>query len=131
MTHLIARISNRALLGLSLCRNEQFLHAVMRFAETLCVIAPFLQPSVSTSVSIYLCIYCFFDADFEVSLHMSLGLYTSYFRTFEYTWRQKSCSDTHNPLSRSIHDRSPKLEREACKYSLLTWLSTLMILDIV
>jgi hypothetical protein len=43
MTHLIARISNRVLFGLGLCRNEQFLHAVVRFAETLCVMAPFVQ----------------------------------------------------------------------------------------
>ena len=47
MTHLIARISNRVLLGLGLCRNEQFLHAVVRFAETLGVIAPLLQWSPS------------------------------------------------------------------------------------
>lgn len=43
MPHLIARISNRVLLGLGLSRNEQFLHAVVRFSETLCVMAPFLQ----------------------------------------------------------------------------------------
>lgn len=43
MTHMVARISNRVLLGLGLCRNKQFLHDVVRFAETLGVMAPFLQ----------------------------------------------------------------------------------------
>lgn len=47
MPHLIARISNRVILGLDLCRNEQFLHAVVRFAETVCVMAPFIQWSPS------------------------------------------------------------------------------------
>ncbi|KAK7063842.1 Ent-kaurene oxidase [Favolaschia claudopus] len=35
MVHLVARISNRAMLGTSLCRNETFLHQVIQFAETL------------------------------------------------------------------------------------------------
>ncbi|KAF7347450.1 Ent-kaurene oxidase [Mycena venus] len=35
MTHLIARISNRAMLGTTLCRNKTFLHDVIRFAETV------------------------------------------------------------------------------------------------
>lgn len=43
MTHLIARISNRVIFGEELCRNEKFLHAVVRFSETVPVIAPFLQ----------------------------------------------------------------------------------------
>lgn len=43
MTHLIAQISNRVFFGLSLCRNEQYLHAVVRFAETICIMAPFIQ----------------------------------------------------------------------------------------
>lgn len=43
MTHLIARISNRVVFGLGLCRNEQFLHAVVRFAETVPLMAPFIK----------------------------------------------------------------------------------------
>jgi len=43
MTHLIARISNRVIFGLELCRNEDFLHAVVRFAETTPLISPFIQ----------------------------------------------------------------------------------------
>ncbi|KAF8204329.1 cytochrome P450 [Mycena galopus ATCC 62051] len=42
MTHLIARISNRAILGSTLCRQEQFLHDVIRFAETLVLYAQLL-----------------------------------------------------------------------------------------
>ena len=47
MTHLVARISNRVILGEGLCRNKQFIHDVVRFAETLGVMAPFLQWSPS------------------------------------------------------------------------------------
>ncbi|KAJ6520276.1 cytochrome P450 [Mycena sanguinolenta] len=43
MTHLIARISNRAMLGTSICRQEQYLHDVIRFAETLTLYAQLLQ----------------------------------------------------------------------------------------
>ncbi|KAJ7837356.1 hypothetical protein B0H14DRAFT_1100133 [Mycena olivaceomarginata] len=43
MTHLIARISNRAMLGTSLCRNETFLHDIVRFAETLVLYAQVLR----------------------------------------------------------------------------------------
>lgn len=43
MTHFIARISNRVIFGEELCRNEMFLHAVVRFSETVPVMAPFIQ----------------------------------------------------------------------------------------
>ncbi|KAJ7361121.1 cytochrome P450 [Mycena albidolilacea] len=43
MTHLIARISNRAMLGTSLCRNETFLHDIVRFAETVVLYAQVLR----------------------------------------------------------------------------------------
>ncbi|KAF7337635.1 Ent-kaurene oxidase [Mycena sanguinolenta] len=42
MTHLVARISNRAMLGTSVCRQEQFLHDIIRFAETLTLYAQLL-----------------------------------------------------------------------------------------
>jgi len=47
MTRLIARISNRVLFGLGLCRNEQYLLSVVRFAETVCIMAPLIQWSPS------------------------------------------------------------------------------------
>jgi len=43
MTHLVARISNRVIFGKELCRNEKFLKAIVRFAETTPLIAPFVQ----------------------------------------------------------------------------------------
>ncbi|KAF9012312.1 cytochrome P450 [Cyathus striatus] len=43
MTHLIARISNRVIFGRKMCRNEGFLHAVVRFAETTPLMAPFIH----------------------------------------------------------------------------------------
>ncbi|KDR75911.1 hypothetical protein GALMADRAFT_68551 [Galerina marginata CBS 339.88] len=43
MTHLIARISNRVIFGKELCRNEKFVHAIVRFAETTPLMAPFIQ----------------------------------------------------------------------------------------
>ncbi|RDB16772.1 Ent-kaurene oxidase [Hypsizygus marmoreus] len=43
MTHLIARISNRVIFGIELCRNPHFLHAIVRFAETITLIAPFIR----------------------------------------------------------------------------------------
>jgi len=43
MTHLIARISNRVIYGEELCRDENFLKAVVRFAETTPLMAPFIQ----------------------------------------------------------------------------------------
>ncbi|KAF7337643.1 Ent-kaurene oxidase [Mycena sanguinolenta] len=43
MTHLVARISNRAMLGTSVCRQEQFLHDVVRFAETITLYAQLLK----------------------------------------------------------------------------------------
>lgn len=43
MTHLIARISNRVIFGEALCRNKEFIHAVVHFSETVPVMAPFLQ----------------------------------------------------------------------------------------
>ncbi|KAF9452383.1 cytochrome P450 [Macrolepiota fuliginosa MF-IS2] len=43
MTQLIARISNRVVFGLGLCRNDDFLHAIVRFAETLPMMAPFIK----------------------------------------------------------------------------------------
>ena len=42
MTHLIARISNRVIVGKELCRNEGFIHAAATFAESL-LTAPFIQ----------------------------------------------------------------------------------------
>ncbi|KAF7337628.1 Ent-kaurene oxidase [Mycena sanguinolenta] len=42
MTHLVARISNRAMLGPSICRQEQYLHDIIRFAETLPIYAQLL-----------------------------------------------------------------------------------------
>lgn len=42
MTHLIARISNRVVFGTELCRNKQFLHEIVHFAETTPLIAPFI-----------------------------------------------------------------------------------------
>ncbi|KAF8204330.1 cytochrome P450 [Mycena galopus ATCC 62051] len=42
MTHLVARISNRVMLGTLLCRNEQFLDDLIRFAETLPLYAQLL-----------------------------------------------------------------------------------------
>ncbi|KAF8070155.1 cytochrome P450 [Lyophyllum atratum] len=43
MTHLIARISNRVIFGTDLCRDEIFLHAIVRFSETAPLIAPFVR----------------------------------------------------------------------------------------
>ncbi|KAH9485405.1 Cytochrome P450 monooxygenase 151 [Psilocybe cubensis] len=43
MTHLIARISNRVIFGKDLCRNQEFLRATVRFAETTPLMAPFIQ----------------------------------------------------------------------------------------
>jgi len=43
MTHLIARISNRVIFGKELCRNEKFIHSVVRFSETIPLMAPFIQ----------------------------------------------------------------------------------------
>lgn len=43
MTHLIARVSNRVVFGLGLCRDEGFLRAIVRFAETLPLMAPFIR----------------------------------------------------------------------------------------
>lgn len=43
MTHLIARISNRVIFGEELCRDENFLKGVVRFAETTPLMAPFIQ----------------------------------------------------------------------------------------
>ena len=40
MNHLIARVSNRVVFGTELCRNNDFLHAIVQFAETVTVIAP-------------------------------------------------------------------------------------------
>jgi hypothetical protein len=47
MTHLIARISNRVIVGTGLCRNERFLHAVVRFAEATPLTAAFISWSPS------------------------------------------------------------------------------------
>lgn len=43
MTHMIGRISNRAVMGTEICRNEQFVHAVVSFAETLTVYSQLLN----------------------------------------------------------------------------------------
>lgn len=43
MTYLIARISNRVVFGLGLCRDKGFLRAVVRFAETVPLMAPFIK----------------------------------------------------------------------------------------
>ncbi|KAJ7356763.1 cytochrome P450 [Mycena albidolilacea] len=42
MTHLVARITNRPILGTSLCRNKPFLQDVIQFTETLVVYAQLL-----------------------------------------------------------------------------------------
>ena len=63
MTHLIARISNRVFFGPGLCRNEQYLHVVVRFAETLGVMARFIQWSPSFLrpwVSLTICCWGFY-----------------------------------------------------------------------
>jgi len=43
MIHMVSRISNRAMVGTELCRNEAFLHAIVNFAETLVVYAVILN----------------------------------------------------------------------------------------
>ncbi|KAF8888638.1 cytochrome P450 [Infundibulicybe gibba] len=43
MAHAVARISNRVIFGVELCRNEGFIHAIVRFAETIPVMAPPLR----------------------------------------------------------------------------------------
>jgi hypothetical protein len=43
MTHLIARISNRAMVGLPLCRNTGYLNAMVHFAECLVPYAEILR----------------------------------------------------------------------------------------
>lgn len=43
MIHLIARISNRVVFGVDLCRDEAFLRAIVRFAETVPMMAPFIK----------------------------------------------------------------------------------------
>jgi cytochrome P450 len=35
MTGMVARISNRAILGTDLCRNKEYIHSIVHFAETL------------------------------------------------------------------------------------------------
>ena len=40
MTHLVARISNRAMVGLPLCRNRRYIHAIVHFAE---LVFPYAQ----------------------------------------------------------------------------------------
>ena len=42
MTNLVARISNRAIVGLPLCRNAGYTHAMVHFAELLVVYAQLL-----------------------------------------------------------------------------------------
>ncbi|KAF9501445.1 cytochrome P450 [Pleurotus eryngii] len=43
MTHMIGRISNRAVMGTEICRNEHFVHAIVSFAETLTVYSQLLN----------------------------------------------------------------------------------------
>ncbi|KAJ8514665.1 hypothetical protein ONZ45_g7831 [Pleurotus djamor] len=43
ITHVIGRINNRAILGVELCRNKEFIHAVVNFAETLNIYARLLS----------------------------------------------------------------------------------------
>jgi len=43
MTHMVSRVSNRAVVGTELCRNNSFLHAIVNFAETLVVYAIILN----------------------------------------------------------------------------------------
>ena len=43
MTHIVARISNRAMVGLPLCRDPEYLHAIVHFAELLVPIAQLLH----------------------------------------------------------------------------------------
>jgi len=61
MTHLIARISNRVVFGTELCRNKNFLHAVVQFAETVTIIAPFVHwspPLLRRSLAPWNCEVC-------------------------------------------------------------------------
>ncbi|KAJ6520279.1 cytochrome P450 [Mycena sanguinolenta] len=68
MTHLVARISNRAMLGTSICRQEQFLHDVIRFAETLTLYAQLLKwfPKIFRS-SLYFLLSSYFGGPKEPS----------------------------------------------------------------
>ncbi|KAF4563282.1 hypothetical protein EYR40_007003 [Pleurotus pulmonarius] len=43
ITHMIGRISNRAVMGIEICRNERFVDAVVSFAETLTLYSLFLN----------------------------------------------------------------------------------------
>lgn len=43
MTHMVARISNRVIFGKELCRDEKFIHDVVRFAETVPILAVILS----------------------------------------------------------------------------------------
>lgn len=65
MTHLIARISNRVMFGTALCRNENFLRAIVHFSETTpmfaallhwspVVLRSFVGPSIQCLLLIYL-----------------------------------------------------------------------------
>lgn len=40
---MIGRITNRAMVGPELCRNEAYVHSVVAFAETLVIYAQLLQ----------------------------------------------------------------------------------------
>ncbi|KAJ8516848.1 hypothetical protein ONZ45_g5889 [Pleurotus djamor] len=43
MTHMMGRITNRAMLGVDMCRNDEYIHAVVNFAETLSQYATLLK----------------------------------------------------------------------------------------
>jgi len=43
MTYMIGRISNRAMLGTQLCRNDAFLRAIVNFAENVYIYAVILS----------------------------------------------------------------------------------------
>ena len=43
LTDLVARISNRAMVGLPLCRNPNYIHAIVHFAEQIVPYSLLLQ----------------------------------------------------------------------------------------
>lgn len=68
MTHLIARISNRVIVGKELCRNEGFIHAAVTFAESL-MMTPFIQWS---PLFLRPCVSSFFDLLFDIKFYKRL-----------------------------------------------------------
>lgn len=114
MTHLTARVSNRALLGLGLCRNEHFLHSVVRFAESLRIMAlsSFLKWSPSFLVLLvrpWVSIFTYIVSStliLRISLHMIIDFVLS-----SILGGTKSALNSNHTIRWSIHDRSSK---QAC-----------------